>query len=105
MDYDYIKILKEKGLCCISRRSLATSKHINMILLDYVPNWEFPYEANLLFPDQPKRAIAYIHDDQVIVGRGYMVPGKIRFAVEFKDGKIIYHSVKDLKPIRYYEEG
>jgi hypothetical protein len=98
------EILKEKGKCCISGKPLSTSEHITFVTLDYAPAWEFPYESNILFPDQPRRAVAAVHDDHIIPGKGYILAGLVKFAIEIRGEEIIYHPVSTLKNIRYVNE-
>lgn len=98
------EIIKEKGVCCISGQPMSTSKYINMVTLDYAPDWEFPYGSNFLLPKQPRRAIAVIHDDEVVPGKSFITPGRVKFAIEIQGEEIIYHPVEKLKAIRYTDE-
>lgn len=101
---EMLAALRHDGKCCISTRPLSTSKEILMVQLDYAPDWEFPYTANVLDESQPRRAIAFVHEDLQEPGRSYILASRVKFAVEWKDGKIIYHPVENLKPIRYAQE-
>lgn len=104
MERDFSEIIKEKAVYCISGKPMSTSKYLNMVALDYAPEWEFPVEANFLLPNRPKRAVAIVHDDEVTVGVSHLSTGKVKFAIEVKGEEIIYHPVEHLKQIRYEEE-
>lgn len=97
---DFEQIIREKGKCCISGRSLFDS-HCNLVIVDYAPTWAYPKETNLLIPDSPTRAIAVVHDDCVTSGMKHMLTDKIKFAIELRGEEIIYHAVEDLQPIFY----
>lgn len=99
-----MEILKEKGVCCISGKPMSTSDHVNVAILDYAPSWEFPFMTNLLMPDQPKRAVAIIHDDHYPATKKYLVGQQVKFAIELRGEEIIYHDVNTLTQIRYTEE-
>jgi hypothetical protein len=98
---DIEQTIREKAKCCISGRPLIDCQHCNLVVVDFVPSWEFPVEKNLLIPGSPTRAMAIIHDDYVTAGRYHPSRDKIKFAVEFRKGEIIYHPVEDLQPVIY----
>lgn len=104
MDQTIIDLLKKDGKCCISGKPMATSEHINFVVLDYAPDWAFPFEHNLLMPEKPKRALGIIHDEKYDDSKKYVMPGLVKFAIEIRGKDIIYHPVETLQPIRYADE-
>lgn len=101
--FSFFELLQKEGTCCISGKPLCDSD-LNLVILDYEPAWEFPKAGNVLCPHAPYRAIAYVHDDFMQPGRQYILAGQVKFAVELRGEKIIYHPVETLKQIRYTEE-
>ena len=104
MDKLDVEFLRLQGLSCISKRPLRDSSKANLVVLDYEPDWPFPFVGNVLVPDQPRRAIAIVHDQEMSPGRWYEMPGKCKYAIEIKGREIFYHPVSTLKSIRYEEK-
>ena len=84
------------GKCCTCEAGLKESKHDNAIMLDLFAEWDYPTAGNLL-TNEHDRAIAFVCDN--CFKEGFKEVGRIRFAVEFNNDEIIYHDIKDLKPV------
>lgn len=104
MDKVDIEFLRHNGRCCISRRPLKDAHQVELIPLDYEPDWPFPFVGNPLVPTQPRRALAIVHDREMLPGRRYEMPARCKYAIEIRGGEILYHPVSTLKPIRYEEK-
>jgi len=94
---DTHQILKQKGLCCISRKPLTTSKYINFVTLPFRPTWSFPIEKNFLIKDYPDHALAIVHDD--FINEDGNAVGEVLYAIELAGEEIIYHPITELEAI------
>ena len=90
------ELLREKGKCCISEKPLKDSAHLTMVALDFPAAWQYPVMANV-FHQIVMRAVAFVHDDCIVAGK---LTGKIKYAVEFNNGDIIYHDVPEIRRCR-----
>lgn len=95
---DFVQFLKRKARCCITGRSMQSSRHVNLIMLDRICTWDHPYSQNLFIPEDPRHAIAVVHDC-TFDKETNSFKGKIIRAVEIKGDQIIYHPVEDLDKI------
>lgn len=90
---DAMQMVKEKGKCCISSKPLSTSRHINMIELEFKASWNYPTAGNIIYGIKGF-AVALVHDECFIEGK---MQGEIKYAVEFTDNDIIYHPVPEIR--------
>jgi len=92
------EMIKKIGKCCVSGEPLSTSEFINLVTLPYVCTWKYPFAGNEL-RNFTRRAVAYVHDQELKPGTNFVLEEKIKFAVEFRGEEIIYHRVEDLQKI------
>lgn len=88
---DSLEFIKQNCKCCISGKPLIDSENINMVQLNFKALWKYPVWGNLITGPE-NMAVAYVHDDCVKNG---VITGRIKYAVELNEGKIIYHEIKD----------
>lgn len=89
--------IKAEGKCCACDEPLQNSKHLNLIALDRKATWEYPTWGNVLL-HLHGYAVAILCDNCVKKGKA------AKYAVEFKDDKIIYHDVETLQEISELEK-
>lgn len=87
--------LFRKAKCCSCEKPMKKSKYLNLIQLNHFANWQYPVFGNVLDkdPNLQNRAGAIICDDC------FDQKPKIKYALEFKDGTIIYHPIDELTPV------
>jgi hypothetical protein len=78
--------------CCVCRGSLVRSAHINLVALGRRATWDYPTAGNVLTGARAE-AVAIVCDECLT---GVKQP---EFAVEFRDGEPVYHTVGSLERI------
>lgn len=85
------------GKCCSCELPLKESKNNNAVMLDLLAEWRYPTAGNILTHEHGK-AIAFVCDNC------FEEVGRIRLVVEFNKEEIIYHDIKELKPVGYEKQ-
>ena len=89
----------KRGTCCVCTKLLKDSKYLNLAQLDKKAAWKFPVWNNLLIPGLEDRAVAVVCDGCQEAAEKSGVAGMIKYAVEFRGGKIIMHDVEELESV------
>lgn len=84
------------GKCCSCEKPLAQSQFINVVALDRKASWPYPTGGNVL-TGESGNALGFVCDQCVEISNDAPAP-KVKFAVEFKDGELVYHDVNQLQP-------
>jgi hypothetical protein len=91
---EFEELIRAKGKCCITGKPLSDSKNINVVMLENKATWQYPSAGNVITGESGK-ATAIVHDDCIKNGE---IDGEILYAIEIKNGSIIYHPVLELEP-------
>lgn len=83
----------KKGKCCVSDKPLNTCKNLNIIQINKKAKWSYPVWGNFI-TGHKGMAVAFVHDE--VFGDGTALKGEIKYAVEIKNGEIIYHPISEL---------
>lgn len=89
------RVLRECGECCACGEPLfPKSKHVNIMCLNKVAEWQYPVWGNVL-TDVPSIHASAVLCDQCITGKVDAVKHAIEFNTE--TGVLTYHLVSGLK--------
>lgn len=90
---DFIKNSK----CCCCDGSMKNDQFINAVTTNYQSEWKHPSHGNVLIPDWPNQATAYVCDSCI----DKKMPNPIKYVVEHQDGVVIRHEVEKLKKVQW----
>jgi hypothetical protein len=87
-----LKSITRKAKCCGCNHPINRGRFLNWVEIPYKANWKIPISWNL-FSDESPRAVAILCD-VCITNKN-----NADKAIEIKNGKILYHSIRKLTPI------
>ena len=93
---DAIQMYRD-GHCCACGGAMEGSVYINQVSICRRPTWKYPISNNLLVESWPDQACAIVCD--TCIERAEDEPLDIRFAIENRDGELVYHDVNLLDDI------
>lgn len=82
--------------CCACQKPMAGSRYVNVICLDRRATWKDPAWTNVLLKEgipRVSRAVAVMCDSCIEQKK------EARFAIELRDGEIIYHDIGELEEL------
>ena len=85
--------IKARTRCCCCGIPMEESTSLNMVTLDYLPEWDYPRSGNLITGTGAK-AIAVACDPCAEKSVA------VEYAVEFRGDEVFYHEISDLQPCK-----